>query len=78
MKTKAINVLLVLVILTGLAVVLHYQIRTEEKERVRNIYIKGKHLASLIALHPISAFEGDQNYFLRTLVEYSSKEGLVY
>ena len=78
MKTKIINVLLVLVILTGLAIVLHYQIRTEEKERIRDIYIKGKHLVSLMALHPISAFEGDQNYFLRTLVEYSTKEGLVY
>ncbi|MDX2447504.1 MAG: ATP-binding protein [Desulfobacterales bacterium] len=78
MKTKAINVFLVLVFLTGLFVVLNYQISIEKKKLTKDIYTKGKHLVSLIALRPISSFEGDQNYFLRTLVEYSSKEGLVY
>lgn len=78
MKKKIINILLLLVIFTGLAVVLNYQIRIEEKERIKDIYSKGMHLVSLIALQPISSFDGDQNFFLRTLMEYSTKEGLIY
>jgi PAS domain S-box-containing protein len=78
LKTKTINFVLMLLILTGLFIVLSYQMRIEEKDRIKDIYAKGKHLVSLIALQPTSTFKHDQQYFLRTLMEYSTKEGLTY
>jgi PAS domain S-box-containing protein len=78
LKTKTINIGLMLLVLTGIFIVLSYQMRIEEKKRIKDIVAKGKHLVSLIALQPTSTFKQDQQYFLRTLMEYSTKEGLVY
>jgi len=40
---------------------------------------KGNYLVSLMALHPLKDLKGDKSsFFLRTLTEYVSSEGLVY
>jgi len=78
LKTKANNIFLILLIFSGLFIVINFQLRTEEKERVQEIYAKGNHLVSLIALQPMATFEKDHDFFVRTLMEYSTKEGLAF
>ncbi len=70
--------MVLMVIFTGLFVVINFQINIEEKRRIRDINTKGNHLVSLIAMNPISSFKGDQKYFLRTLMESSTREDLAY
>jgi len=78
LKTKAVNIFLIVLIFSGLFIMINFQIRTEEQERVQEIYAKGNHLVSLIALQPLATFEKDHDFFVRTLMEYSTKEGLAY
>ncbi len=78
LKTKAINFFLILLIFSGLFVITNFQLRTENKERVQEVYTKGNHLVSLIALQPMATFEKEHDFFVRTLMEYSTKEGLAY
>lgn len=53
--------------------------RQDEKQNIQNILGKGDYLVSLISLYPITDFKPDKrDFFLRTLTEYTSKEGFVY
>ena len=46
---------------------------------VRDMVNKGNYLASLISIYPLSDLKGSRgNFFLKTLTEYTSSEGLVY
>ena len=54
-------------------------ISDEKKKLVRDTLNKGNYLASLISLHPLSSFDGyKRDFFIRTLAEHVSSEGLVY
>ncbi len=54
-------------------------IQDEQKKMIQETLNKGYYLAGLISLHPLSAFNGDKrDFFLRTLTENVSSEGLAY
>jgi PAS domain S-box-containing protein len=51
----------------------------EKKKLVRDTLNKGNYLASLISLHPLSSFDGyRRDFFVKTLADHVSAEGLVY
>ena len=79
MKSKKIIIALLVFTLTGIAIFTQILIRQEEKAITKDIHSKGNQIVSLIALHSIHDFEGDKrNFFIRTLMEYTSFQGLVY
>jgi signal transduction histidine kinase len=79
MKFKKIVLALLVVILTGLVIFTQILIRQEEKAMTKEMHSKGNQIVSLIALHSIHDFEGDKrNFFVRTLMENTSDQGLVY
>jgi signal transduction histidine kinase len=79
MKSKTIIIALLVFTLAGITIFTQIQIRQEEKVIGRDIQSKGNQIVSLIALHSIHDFEGDKrNFFIRTLMEYTSNQGLVY
>lgn len=79
MKIKRISILLVVIILMGVGIFAQSLIRHEERFRTRDILHKGNYLVSLIALHPIRDFTGEKSgYFLKTLTEQVTSDGLVY
>ncbi len=79
MKFKRISIALLVFILTGIAIFTQLMIQQEEKASKKDIHNKGNQIVSLIALHSIHDFEGDKrNFFIKTLMEYTSSHGLVY
>jgi two-component system sensor histidine kinase VicK len=79
MKIQRIGALLIVVFLIGISVVSSTLIRYEKRKRTQDVVNKGHYLVTLIALHSIRDFEGRKRaFFLRTLHEYTSSEGLAY
>jgi signal transduction histidine kinase len=79
MKSKRIVIALLVFIITGIAVFTQLLTRQEEKAIREDLLGKGNQIVSLIALHSIHDFEGDKsNFFMKTLMEYSFYQGLVY
>ena len=79
MKSKKISIALLVFILVGIAIFMQILIRQEEKAILKDIHSKGNQIVSFIALHSIHDFEGDKrNFFIRTLMEYTSYQGLAY
>ena len=79
MKFSRIGLALLVFIMVGTAVFTRILIQQEEKESIKEILSKGNRIVSLIALHSIRDFEDERRAcFLRTLVEYTSSQGLVY
>ena len=53
--------------------------KNEKKTRFQEMFNRGNYLASLISLYPTSDLKGDKrDFFLRTLTEYFTSEGLAY
>ena len=70
---------MLVLIMVGTAIFTRILIQQKEKESIKEILSKGNRIVNLIALHSIRDFEGERrNFFLRTLVEYTSSQGLVY
>jgi signal transduction histidine kinase len=79
MRFKRIGIALLVFILVGIAIFTQILIRQEEKANSRDMQGKGNQIVSLIALHSIHDFEGGKrDFFIRTLMEYTSHQGLVY
>ena len=79
LKFRWIGLALLGLFLIGIASFTRILIDYEQKNRVQDILNKGNYLASLIALHPVSEFDGERrDLFLRTLTEYVTCEGLAY
>ena len=79
LKFRWIGLVLFGLFLFGIASFTRILIEYEQKNRVQDILNKGNYLASLIALHPVSEFDGEKrDLFLRTLTEYVTCEGLAY
>jgi signal transduction histidine kinase len=79
MKCKRIGIALLVFTLFGIGIFTQILIRQEEKESTQDIYYKGNQLVSLISLHSIHDFEGGKHdFFIRTIMEYTSSQGLVY
>ncbi|MCK5507953.1 MAG: PAS domain-containing protein [Desulfobacterales bacterium] len=79
MKFLRIGLALLVLIMAGTAIFTRILIQQEEKESIKEILSKGNRIVNLIALHSIRDFEGKKrDFFLRTLVEYTSSQGLVY
>jgi two-component system phosphate regulon sensor histidine kinase PhoR len=65
--------------MTGIAICGQILIHDEKDHKISDILDRGGYLTSLIALHPTKDLQGrKQDFFLRTLSEYSAYEGLVY
>ena len=78
-KLLRIGVILFLLVMTGIAICGQILIHEEKDDKINDLLDRGGYLASLIALHPTKDLQGrKQDFFLRTLSEYSSYEGLVY
>lgn len=79
MRFSRIGLALLVLIMVGIAIFTRILIQQEEKESIKEILSRGNHIVNLIALHSIRDFEGERrDFFLRTLVEYTSSQGLVY
>ncbi|MBW1863100.1 MAG: PAS domain-containing protein [Deltaproteobacteria bacterium] len=79
MKIRWTGLALFVLFLFGIASFTRLLIEYDQKNRVQDILNKGNYLASLIALHPLSEFDGERrDLFLRTLTEYVTCEGLAY
>ncbi|MCK4389756.1 MAG: hypothetical protein KAV83_05925 [Desulfobacterales bacterium] len=79
MKAQRIVIVLIVLFLIGITIVSHTLMRYEKKHATQDLLNKGTYLVNLIALHPVSDFEGHERDFLvKTLYENISSEGLVY
>ena len=79
MKIPKIGIALLLLIIVGIAIFVRILIQQEERSNENNVLGRGNHLVSLIALHPLTDFEGEKrNPFLRTITENTANQGLVY
>jgi signal transduction histidine kinase len=78
-RTFGIGAALVLLLLVGGMIIMGIMSRQEEKQNIQDILKKGNYLVSLISLHSLGDFQGEKGrFFLRTLTEYVSPEGLAY
>ena len=74
-----ISIALLAIFIIGVTILTLNLKQKDEKQKIQDILSKGNYLASLIALYPIVEFESEKrDYFLRTLTEYTTKEGFVY
>jgi signal transduction histidine kinase len=74
-----ISIALLAIFIIGVTILTLNLKQQDEKQKIQEILSKGNYLVSLISLYPIMEFESDKrDYFLRTLTEYTSKEGFVY
>ncbi|NQT68952.1 MAG: hypothetical protein HQ552_05180 [Desulfobacteraceae bacterium] len=74
-----ISIALLVIFIIGVTILTLNMKQQDEKQKIQDILSKGNYLSSLISLYPIMEFESDKrDYFLRTLTEYTSKEGFVY
>ncbi|MBW2623561.1 MAG: hypothetical protein JRD68_11705 [Deltaproteobacteria bacterium] len=79
MKLQRIIAVLVVIIIIGIAIFLQVLIRSEKRHNSRNLQSTGRYLVSLIAMNSIKDFSDEKRaFFLRTLTEYTSSEGIVY
>jgi signal transduction histidine kinase len=79
MKIQRIGILLLVLCVIGMAIVSTTLMRYEKRSRTRDIVNKGRYLVALIALHSVKDLEGSKRpFFLRTLHDYISSEGLAY
>ncbi len=63
----------------GIAILAQVLTQQEQKQQTQRLLSQGSYLVSLIALHRTDDFTGNKgDFFLRTLTEYVSAEGLVY
>jgi signal transduction histidine kinase len=68
-----------IVFLAGIGSFARILVAQEEKDRIQETIDKGSYLTSLVALQPIADLnQKKRSFFLRTLTEYVSPEGLVY
>jgi len=79
MKLNRISIIMLILCLAGLSLFTHALVNNEQRRTKQQILAKGNYLTSLIALYPIRDFSLERrDFFLRTLNEYTSPEGLVY
>jgi PAS domain S-box-containing protein len=79
MKIHRMGIVLTVFVLMGIAIFGLILVQQEKESKLQNLLDRGRYLTGLIALHPVEYFKGDkQDFFLRTLTENTSSEGLVY
>ena len=79
MKIRWIGLTIFVFALIGVSAFSHILMRNDKKNKIKSTLNKGSYLASLIALNPVNDFdENKRDFFLRTLTEYISSEGLAY
>ncbi|MFC1822196.1 sensor histidine kinase [Thermodesulfobacteriota bacterium] len=79
MKIRWIGLTIFVFALVGISAFSHVLLRNDKKKKIQTTLNKGNYLASLIALNPVNEFDDNKRtFFLRTLTEYISSEGLAY
>ncbi len=79
MRIRWVGIALTLFSILGTFAVMQFLLKNEEKYETQDIMSKGNYLASLIALHPLEDFKGEnRDVFLRTFKEYLFSERLLY
>jgi len=79
MKPSRIGLALFAIFIIGITVLTLTLKRQDEKQNNQELVSKGNYLVSLISLYPFKDFESDKrDFILRTLTEYTSREGFVY
>ena len=79
MKIHRIGIVLTVFVLVGIAIFGLVLAQQEKESKLQDMLDRGRYLTGLIALHPTDDFKGGkQDFFLRTLTENTSSEGLVY
>ena len=79
MKAPRPTIAVIVLFFVSIAVLAQILTRQERKYSAEDTLNKGHYLVSLISLHPISYFDSQKrDFFLRTITEYTSYEGLAY
>ena len=79
MKAPRASIAAIVLFFVSIAVLAHILTRQERKYAAEDTLNKGTYLVSLISLHPIAYFDSEKrDFFLRTITEYTSYEGLAY
>jgi signal transduction histidine kinase len=79
MKAPRNAIAVIILFLVSTAVLTQILTIQERKYAIEDTLNKGNYLVSLISLHPLSYFDSEKrDFFLRTLTEYTSYEGLAY
>ena len=79
LKISRFSIFLCILMLLCMFVMAQILTRQQKKYKLRDLLDRGNHLISLIALHPLDDFQGyKRDFFLRTLTENTTYEGLVY
>jgi hypothetical protein len=79
LKLSRFGIFLFILVLICIVSIAQILIRQEEKYKLQDLLDRGNYLVSFISLHPLNDFHGDKrDFFLRTLTEYTTYEGLVY
>ena len=79
MRIRWVGIALITFSILGTLSVMQFLVRNEQKYETQDIMSKGNYLASLIALHPLEDFKGEnRNVFLRTFKEYLVNDRLLY
>lgn len=79
MKIQRISAFLIVLSLIVIAVVFRTFMRYEQRKGIEDVLHKGTYLVALISMHSIKDFEENKRaFFLRTLHENVSSDGLVY
>lgn len=79
MRIRWVGIALITFSILGTLAVMQFLIRNEEKYETQDIMSKGNYLTSLIALHPLKDFTGEnRKVFLRTFKEYLVNDRLLY
>jgi signal transduction histidine kinase len=79
MKAPRTAIAVIVLFLVSTAVFAQILTIQERKYAIEDTLNKGNYLVSLISLHPLSYFDSEKrDFFLRTLTEYTSYEGLAY
>jgi len=79
MKIKTFSAGFLVFLLVGHAIFMQVLIRQEQNASRNEIYNKGNHVVSLIALHTVGDFEGERrDFFIKTLTEFAFSQKLAY
>lgn len=79
MKIHRMSIMLTVFVLIGIVIFGLILTQQERESKRQDLLDRGRYLTGLIALHRTKDFKGGkQDYFLRTLAENISNEGLVY
>ncbi|MDD2671467.1 MAG: ATP-binding protein [Syntrophales bacterium] len=79
MRLKQVSVAFAVLFLLCMALLLYFLVRSEERNRIKEVEDRGTYLVSLVSLYSIDDFKADNRHFLlKSIAEYTANTGLIY